>query len=61
METTFDLVRITRARRAVGVCPNTIYAFAKNGLNLYRKGRMVFFSKAELADHIRRTANKQPA
>jgi hypothetical protein len=61
--TSFDLVRLTRAKRAVDVCPNTIRAYAKEkeGLNLYRKGRAVFFSRAELNDYIRRTATKQPA
>jgi hypothetical protein len=54
--TSFDLIRITHAKRAVDVCPNTIRAFAKEGLNLYRKGRAVFFSRAELESHIRSTA-----
>ncbi|MDR3455892.1 MAG: hypothetical protein P4N60_00485 [Verrucomicrobiae bacterium] len=59
--TSFDLVRLTRAKRAVDVCPNTIRAYAKEGLNLYRKGRAVFFSRSELDTHIRRTATKQAA
>ena len=53
----FDLVRITRAKPEVGVCTNTIRAYAKEGLNLYRKGRAVFFSRAELDIHIRNTAD----
>ena len=55
-ETNFDLVRLTRSKRAVDVCPNTIRAYNKEGLNLYRKGRAVFFSRAELETHIRKTA-----
>jgi hypothetical protein len=58
LSTSFDLVRLTRAKRAVDVCPNTIRAYAKEGLNLYRKGRAVFFSRAELDTHIRSTADK---
>jgi hypothetical protein len=52
---TFDLVRISQAKKSCQVSPNTIRAYAREGLNLYRKGRAVFFSRAELADHIRRT------
>jgi hypothetical protein len=55
-ESNFDLVRLTRAKRAVDVCPNTIRKMAAGGLPLYRQGRAVFFSKAELAQHIRRTS-----
>jgi DNA-binding transcriptional MerR regulator len=59
--TEFDLVRISSAKKACGVCSNTIRAYAREGLALYKKGRATFFSRAELADHIRRTATKQPA
>ena len=61
LRTSFDLIRISSARREVGVCSNTIRAYAKEGLNLYRKGRAVFFSRAELETHIRRTAIKGTA
>jgi hypothetical protein len=53
--TSFDLVRLSRAKSAVDCSPNTIRAYAKEGLNLYRKGRAVFFSRAELENHIRTT------
>jgi hypothetical protein len=52
----FDLVRITASKKFCSVAPNTIRAYAKEGLNLYRKGRAVFFSRTELEQHIRRTA-----
>ncbi len=56
--TSFDLVRLTKAKPTVDLAPNTIRAYAREGLALYRKGRAVFFSRAELAHHIRSTAGK---
>ena len=50
----FDLVRLTKSKDIVDVCPNTIRAFAKRGLRIYKAGKAAFFSKAELADFIRR-------
>lgn len=55
----FDLVRITAAKREVGVCSNTIRAYAREGLAIYHKGRAAFFSRTELAEHIRRTATRE--
>jgi len=49
----FDLVRLTKSKPAVDLCSNTIRQYARNGLPLYRKGKAVFFSKAELAVFIR--------
>jgi hypothetical protein len=54
----FDLVRITRAKREVNISTNTIRAYAREGLSLYRKGRACFFSRSELAEFILRTATK---
>ena len=48
----FDLVRLSKAKAAVDVCPNTLRAYAKAGLPLYRRGRAVFVSKTELANFI---------
>jgi len=53
IEISFDLVRLTRAKKEVDLCPNSIRAFAKRGLRLYRQGRAVFFSKSELAAFIK--------
>jgi hypothetical protein len=47
--TGFDLVRLTKSKETVDFSPNTIRAYSREGLNLYRKGKAVFFSKAELA------------
>jgi hypothetical protein len=49
----FDMVRLTKAKRAVDLSPNTIRAYSRQGLGLYRMGRAVFFSRAELDAFIR--------
>lgn len=57
--TSFDLVRLTKSKKIVDLSPNTIRAFSKGGLALYRSGRAVFFSRAELDQHIRRNSKPQ--
>jgi hypothetical protein len=57
-DTSFEMVRLTKSKSACDVCPNTVRAYAKEGLPLYRLGRAVFFSRAELAEHIRSRALK---
>jgi hypothetical protein len=52
----FDMARITHAKELVDLSPNTIRAYAREGLNLYRKGRALFFSRAELEQFIRSRA-----
>lgn len=52
-QTGFDLARLTRSKELVDLAPNTIRKFAKEGLPLYRNGKAVFFSKAELEAFIR--------
>jgi hypothetical protein len=49
----FDLVRLSKSKLAVDLCSNTIRRFAAEGLPLYRNGKAVFFSKAELESFIR--------
>ena len=48
----FDLFRLSKSKQAVDVCPNTIRGYAKQGLNLYRRGKAVFVSRAELHSFI---------
>jgi hypothetical protein len=50
---TFDLVRLSHSKREADVSPNTIREYARQGLNLYRKGKAVFFSLAELEAFIK--------
>jgi len=50
---TFDLVRVTHAKEAVDVCSNTIRAYSRRGLRLYRAGKATFFSKSELEAFIK--------
>ena len=52
----FDLVRLSKSKQAVDLAPNTIRAFAQKGLRLFRHGKMVFFSRSELAALIRERA-----
>jgi hypothetical protein len=52
----FDLARLTKAKQAVDLAPNTIRNYARNGLPLYRMGRAVFFSRSELEQFIRAAA-----
>lgn len=49
----FDLFRLTKAKQVVDLSPNTIRSYSKQGLPLYRRGRVVFVSKAELHAFIR--------
>jgi len=51
--TGFDLVRLTKSKETVDFAPNTIRAYAREGLPLYRKGKAVFFSKCELDQFLR--------
>ncbi len=52
----FDLVRLSKSKQAVDLAPNTIRAFAEQGLRLFRHGKMVFFSRTELAAFIKTRA-----
>ncbi len=52
-ERQFDMFRLNKAKAAVDLCPNTIRAYANEGLPIYRRGRAVFVSKTELQDFIR--------
>ena len=49
----FDLARLSKSKATVDVSPNTIRAYAKEGLALYRKGKAVFFSKTELEHFLK--------
>lgn len=49
----FDMVRLSKSKERVDLSPNTVRAYAKNGLRLYRHGKSVFFSQAELCGYIR--------
>jgi len=53
LDTSFDLVRLTKAKKTVDISANTIREYARQGLPIYRNGKCVFFSKTELANFIR--------
>lgn len=48
----FDLFRLTKAKAAVDLSPNTLRSYNRLGLRFYRQGRVVFVSKAELHHFI---------
>jgi hypothetical protein len=50
----FDLVRLSHAKRDVDISSNTIRKYSRHGLNLYRMGKAIFFSQAELIEFIKR-------
>lgn len=52
-ESGFDLIRLSKSKQAVDVCPNTLRSYFKQGLPFYQRGKAVFVSKSELAAFIR--------
>jgi hypothetical protein len=52
----FDLVRLSRSKEICDFAPNTIRKFFNEGLRAYRVGKMVMFSKSELAALIKARA-----
>jgi hypothetical protein len=55
-ESSFSMVRLSKAKKAVDLCPNTIREYNRQGLHLYRMGKAVFFNTAELEAFIRSKA-----
>lgn len=51
----FDLFRLTKSKKEVDLAPNTLRAYARQGLRIYQVGRACFVSRIELAEFIRRT------
>ena len=49
----WDLVRLSKSKQSVDLCSNTLRAYHKAGLPFYQRGKVVFFSKTELAMFIR--------
>jgi len=45
----FDLCRLSKSKREVDLSPNTVRSYAEHGLQLHRIGKVVFFSRNELA------------
>jgi hypothetical protein len=53
----FDMVRISKSKEVCDVCSNTIRAYGREGLWLYKLGKSIFFSKSELIAFIRANSN----
>lgn len=49
----FDLFRLSKSKRIVDLCPNTLRKYHAEGLNFYGQGRSVFVSKSELESFIK--------
>lgn len=49
----FEMFRLSAAKKTVDICPNTLRSYHAAGLPFYRIGKAVFISKAELAAFIR--------
>ncbi len=48
----YDFFRLSKSKSAVDLAPNTLRAYNRQGLAFYRRGRVVFVSKAELHQFI---------
>jgi hypothetical protein len=49
----FAMFRLTKSKVEVGLSPNTLRAYNRQGLAFYRRGKCVFISRAELENFIR--------
>lgn len=56
----FEMFRLEHASEEVGVSRSTILNWTKEGLRIYRVGRMAFISKRELEAFIRVRSNMTP-
>lgn len=52
----FDMFRVSKGKKEVDITANTLRAYGRKGLRLYKNGKVVFVSKAELIDFIKRTS-----
>jgi hypothetical protein len=52
-ESIFDLFRLSKSKRAVDICANTLREYHKDGLPFYRRGTAVFVSKTDLSAFLR--------
>jgi hypothetical protein len=48
-----ELYRLSKSKAEVDVAPNTIRAWFKLGLPFYKRGKMIFISRAETVAFIR--------
>ena len=53
VQSNFDLFRISKGKKVVDISENTLRAYGRQGLPLYRCGKSVFISKAELNHFLR--------
>lgn len=53
----FDLFRLCRSKDVVDLSPNTLRSYNKQGLPFHRQGKVVFVSRRELSEFIRRVGD----
>jgi hypothetical protein len=49
----FAMFRLTKSKAEVGISPNTLRSYNRQGLPFYRRGKCVFIARAELEQFIR--------
>ena len=52
-ESDFDLFQVSQGKAEVGLSPNVLRQYHKQGLPFYRRGKFVFVSKQELREFLR--------
>ena len=52
----FDLFRLSKSKKEADLAPNTVRAYAKQGLPIFKVGRSCWVSRTELANFIRTRA-----
>ncbi len=55
------MVRLSKAKERVDICSNTIRAYSRNGLKIYKHGKAAFFSQSELCSYIRSRSESETA
>ena len=57
----FDLFRLSKSKQVVDVSSNTLRAYNRQGLPFHRQGKVVFVSRRELDEFIRRNHENAPS
>lgn len=60
MNSQFDLFRLSKSKIAVDICSNTLRAYHKEGLPIYRRGKAAFVSRSDLEAFIRQKSDSKP-
>lgn len=58
--TSYDLFRLSKSKREVDLCSNTIRGYFKEGLPFYRMGKAIFVSRSQLQQFIQMRGAVKP-